>query len=217
MVSILKHVALGAAISFTVSFSAFADQAPYQEGVHYTQIGVPSKEDTLTEYYSVFCPACYRFTPLMDKLEASLPKNINVEYAHVNFMKHAPVDVQRELTFLLHAGFAVDREEGKTFQSWVFDKIHNEKWRPETTDAIWLFINQSGVDKRILEKANNPEFRDEVERYLNTLMAMVNADSILGTPTLIVSDAYRVEVGALNKNDPFGDLVNLITHLANKE
>ena len=48
-------------------------------------------------------------------------------------------------------------------------------------------------------------------------MAMVNADSILGTPTLIVSDAYRVEVGALNKNDPFGDLVNLITHLANKE
>lgn len=189
----------------------------YVEGKHFTVIGAPSEQNTLTEYYSVFCPACYQFAPLMRQLKETLGEGVTVQYKHVTFMNHAPVEVQKELTLLLDAAFEISDDEGTAFQAWLFEQIHKEKWRPSNTDAVWRHINQRGVSKTILEKANSPAFREQLPPYLYELSQLVDSGAIKGTPTLIVDGAYRIEVGGLNKADPFGDLVKLIQYLMNKE
>lgn len=208
--------------AFTVAASMFigtpALAKDYQEGVHYTTIGEPEISDTVTEYYSVLCPACYRFSPLMKQLEEQLAeRGIDVEYKHVDFLGHGSKSVQQELSILTAAAFSISDEEGKMFQAWLYNEIHQNRWHPEDVPGIWMKMTQQGVSPAVMDKANDTAFRESMASYFDNLQNMVDRDALKGTPTLVVNEAYRIETGGLNKSDPFGDLIKLIEHLNAKE
>ena len=69
-------------ISFIVlAFFSFCIQAAdFKEGTHYTVLKAPhSKSQTVTEYFSFYCPHCFQFESVVKGLKAKLPKSAKFE------------------------------------------------------------------------------------------------------------------------------------------
>jgi len=61
--------------------------ADFKEGTHYDVISRTATETPeVLEFFSFYCPHCYKFEPLMNLLKKELPDNVKIKKNHVNFL-----------------------------------------------------------------------------------------------------------------------------------
>lgn len=68
-----------------LSFSVHA--AKFTEGDYYKVLDQPqSSTPIVTEFFSIYCPHCFQFEPMIQQLKTKLPDNAKLQKMHVSFM-----------------------------------------------------------------------------------------------------------------------------------
>ena len=167
--------------------------APLVAGTDYEEIQGGQPFDPLNgkievvEVFGYVCPACFRFQPLVNAWEKSLPADVRFTYV--------PAAFGPEWVPYAHA-FYVSQSMGlvaKTHDA-LFNAIHVAQTLPgegKTPDeaAIAKFYGQYGADpKQFLDAMHS----FAVDAKVNRAKQFMTRSGVQGTPTLVIDGKYRV-------------------------
>ena len=173
--------------------AATGNGAPLVAGTDYEEIQNGQPFDPLNgkievvEVFGYVCPACFRFQPMINAWEKSLPADVRFTYV--------PAAFGPEWVPYAHA-FYVSQSMGlvaKTHDA-VFNAIHVAQTLPgegKTPDeaAIAKFYGQYGADPRQFLDAMHSF---AVDAKVNRAKQFMTRSGVQGTPTLIIDGRYRV-------------------------
>lgn len=185
----------------------------YQEGVQYEKIeGVASKSNEVREYFSFYCPHCFRFEGFIDILKKKLPKDIPVEKNHVDFLGGISNKMQQLLTKALIVGKELNMEAQASEA--IFKYIHVSRATPTSVNDVRNIFVLMGADGEAFDALINSE---KVITQANEMKAnqeaLAAAKGITGVPTVIVNGKYRIINTGLDKDNFEQDYINLIKYL----
>jgi len=182
-----------AAAAAAVPAAAASGGTPLVAGTDYEEIQNGQPFDPLNgkievvEVFGYVCPACFRFQPMVNAWEKSLPPDVRFTYV--------PAAFGPEWVPYAHA-FYVSQSMGlvaKTHDA-VFNAIHVAQTLPgegKTPDeaAIAKFYGQYGADpKQFLDAMHS----FAVDAKVNRAKQFMTRSGVQGTPTLIIDGKYRV-------------------------
>ncbi|XQW85002.1 thiol:disulfide interchange protein DsbA/DsbL [Thalassotalea piscium] len=194
--------------------SAFADDN-YQEGVQYAKVeGIVPENTEVREYFSFYCPHCFRFEGFIDILKKELPKNINVEKNHVDFLPGASQKMQQLLTKALVVGQELNVEKEVT--SAIFKYIHISRATPTSVNDVRNIFVLAGIDGDKFDALINSESVIKKAAQMKANQdALAKTQGINGVPAVIVNGKYRIINTGLDKDNFEKDYVNLVNYLVN--
>ncbi|SHO54306.1 thiol:disulfide interchange protein DsbA/DsbL [Vibrio quintilis] len=184
-----------------ISLSVQAD--PYKEGVNYQVLDLPhSTNPTVTEYFSFYCPHCFEFEPVIQKLKLHLPKDTEFQKNHVSFMGGSMgAPMSKAYATMISLGV-----EDKMIPV-MFNRIHVERNAPKTEAALkQIFIDQ-GVDAKKFDATFNSFAVDSMARRFDKGF---QESKLTGVPSVIVNNKYLVVTRGIKDNEDYFKLVDFL-------
>ena len=179
----------------------------FKEGEHYEVVkATATAKPELLEFFSYFCPHCYRFEPIMADLKKSLPQGIELKRNPVAFLG-------REMGPELQRAFAVatllDVED--KFSPVIFKKIQEERQPPQSRADIKALFESIGV-------AGN-EYDGAVDSFaVSGLVAQFDRNTqemnIRGVPATVINGRYLLKTESVKSTEEYKALVQ---YLLNKK
>lgn len=191
---------------FSALMLAFSVQAAqFEEGEHYQVLNVDkSTEPTVTEFFSFYCPHCYKFEAIVKNLKPSLPKEAAFEKVHVAFMGDMAVPMAKA-----YATMAIlDVEE--TMVPAMFKQIHDLRQSPKTEAQLRQIFIDNGVDGKKYDEVYNSEQVMLMQRKFDQRF---DASTLRGVPGVLVNHKYIVKAGSIRSYDEYNQLVNYLLTL----
>jgi len=195
-------------LGLMLSLQACAQVELWQEGKHYNVIAEKaSSKPVVKEFFSFWCPACYRFEPLVEKMKAEMGDDAKFTKVHVNFMGFTSQDIQDQATKAMIIGRVMKLDT--KINAAIFDYIHRQKATVGGLSDLRSIFIVNGVDPEKFDKTaasfsiNSLINRNnkEVERFRSNLS---------GVPNFIVNDKYQA---TFTRDMSADDYVALITWL----
>jgi len=195
-----------------VSLQAQAQVALWQEGKHYEVIAeTASKKPVVTEYFSFWCPGCYRYEPLVKQFKANLPEGVKFEKVHVNFMGFNSPAVQEMATKAMLIGRAM-KEEDK-YNAAIFDYIHVQRSLISNFDDLRNIFIVNGADADKFDKlAQGFSIKNLVKRNNNNIGKF--RSDLTGVPTFIINEKYKP---TFTNDMTVDDMINLVNWLSQQK
>ncbi len=190
--------------SMVIALSVHA--APFEEGVHYTVIdNEKSKRPTVTEYFSFYCPHCYKFEAIVDNLKPSLPEEATFEKVHVAFMgSHMAVPMAKSYATMV----ALDVE--KTMVPAMFAQIHDKRQAPKNEKELRQIFIDYGVDAKKFDAAYNGFAVNSMQKRFDK---QFEKSTLTGVPGVVVNNKYVVKAQGIRTYDEYNRLVNYLLTL----
>jgi len=190
-----------------------ASAANYEEGTHYTVVSEKaSKKPEVREFFSFYCPHCFKFEPFMTNVKKQLPEGVKFELNHVDFLRGASPKMQRTLTKAIVVAEELGME-GKLMRA-VFNYIHVQRAVFTSEKDIRNVFVLNGADGDKFDKLmksfgvnSKAKLMKKKQDYYS------NSGGIKAVPAVIVNGRYRIENKALDKNNFEQDYNNLVKHL----
>ena len=162
---------------------------PWKEGVHYKVLDKePSASPIVVEYFSFWCPACYRFEPLVENIKKRLGNSATFQKVHVNFMGFTSQEAQEMATL----GMVVARDMGKEdeINASIFSRIHQQRNTIASIDDIKAVFALNGIDANSFEATATS---DSVIQLFDTNNSLIenNRAALTGVPNFIVNGKYQ--------------------------
>ena len=204
----------------TLFFVSIASQtAQFKEGDQFTKIAEhKSSSPQVTEFFSYYCPICYRFEPLAEKIRATLPDNVAFVRSHVDFLPegHAPTDIQTMMSKVLVVTEVLGEEQRMTPK--IFDYIHDSHGVfSNIKDVRNLFVINDIDGKKFdaLYTSADVQHRTDTMKQLQEKYA---EEGILkGVPTIIVNEKYRINATELDRDNFEEEYLSLVAYLLSLE
>lgn len=193
------------ALLLPLSVSA-ADQ--WQEGKHYTVISdEATAKPEVKEFFSFWCPACYRFEPVVKSIKEGIDADVKFTKVHVNFMQFAGPDVQDDATKAMIIARAMKKET--ELNGAIFNYIHQQRSTVTgLTDLRSVFII-NGVEADEFDKmAKSFSVKSLVNK--NNKEIATYRKHLNGVPNFIVNGKYQA---TFSRDMTTDDIVNLIVWL----
>jgi thiol:disulfide interchange protein DsbA len=172
----------------------------FEEGKHYTVVrSIASAEPEITEFFSVLCPHCYQFEPIVHDLREKLPAGVKFKRNHVDF-------VGREIGPLYSRAYAtmlVLRVEDNLLPA-LFTEVQVKKNYLQTPQAFRDFFIGNGVEAAKYDGAVNSF---AVNGLLGQMQKATKDNKITGVPSFFVNGKYKVNTGSIKSADEFVQLV----------
>ena len=183
-----------------VSQLGMAQQAKYQEGVHYFLLDqapgqATSEKIEVTEIFSYACSHCNTFEPYMQSWKKSKPDNVT--------LTRIPVVFGNRSWELMARGYITSEMMGIAEESHVamMDAIWKQRKQFRNLDDLADFYSGFGVEKDAF-KAHYQSFAADSQLRRGQKDAITFG--ISGTPSLVVNRKYRI---TSNKNVPNYDVM----------
>ncbi|MDO1529008.1 thiol:disulfide interchange protein DsbA/DsbL [Fulvimonas sp. R45] len=205
----------------------FVDDGKWVEGKNYFLIQPAQPTDqpgkiVVTEVFSYGCPACNHFHPIMDKLVASMPANVVVEYLPASWHPEENWPLYQRAYYAAKALGVADKTYDAMFDAvWKTGELATydltlgqpkPKSAWPTLDDVAKFYAKYGVDpKQFVGVANSFTVNTQMKRA-DDLIKALGADS---TPTIVVDGKYRLSPISAGKN--YDDTIALTKWLVAKE
>lgn len=178
--------------------------ADFKEGTNYEVISQTATEKPeVLEFFSFYCPHCFKFEPLMANLEKELPADVTVKKSHVNFLGGAIAD---DVTKAYAAADLLNVKDEVT--SIIFDRIHTQRKAINNEQDILDIFTKAGVEEKDA-KAALASF--PVNGMASQMKRNTENFKIRGVPTLIVNGKYKVNTGSVKSSQEFNELVLFLT------
>ena len=199
-------------LSVMVPLQACAQVALWQEGKHYNVIAEKaSAKPVVKEFFSFWCPACYRFEPLVEQMKANLGDDVKFTKVQVNFMGFTSADIQDDATKAMIMGRVMKMED--EVNSAIFNYIHQQKATIGGMSDLRSIFIVNGVEPEKFDKTaasfsiNSLVNRNnkEVEKF---------REHLGGVPSFIVNDKYQA---TFTRDMSTSDYVSLITWLSKQK
>ena len=167
---------------------AMAQLEPYQEGVHYFEIGqVPADTGSdsveVTELFSYGCSHCNTFEPYLKSWNQSKPENVTFNRIAVAFGRRAWEMMAR--AYITAEMLGIEDESHIA----MMDAIWKERKQFRTVDELADFYTQFGIERSAF-LANYQSFA--ADSQLRKSQRDVQLFGIMGTPSIVVNRKYRV-------------------------
>ncbi len=197
-------------VSFLLLSSAFASAADFEEGRHYIELSTPINDNLnstkeVREFFSFYCPACYRHEPIIDALKAQLPDNIALIKNPIDGMPGRDIAIEQALAKALLTARLL-RVEDKIIDA-IFKYIYvNKATFTKEKDIKNIFLLH-GIEERRFDKIfNSFSVKTGVNKMKNNTEILRN-QGISSVPTIIVNGKFKVETGEIKSKQQYIDLV----------
>ncbi|WP_192867866.1 thiol:disulfide interchange protein DsbA/DsbL [Thaumasiovibrio subtropicus] len=195
-----KLLAFAAATLMSLSVHA----AKFEEGKHYAVLSQLDKSSSpvVTEFFSFYCPHCFRFEPLMKQVEESLPENAKFQKYHVSFMGG---NMGEPMSKAFATAIVLNVKD--TIVPILFDRIHVKDKAPRNEEELRQIFIDEGVDAAKFDGAYNGFAVNSMTRRYNKAF---QDSGLRGVPTIVVNNQYQVLTQELQSNQDFIDVVNYL-------
>lgn len=196
-----------------LSLSVNAADTKYVEGEHYTQISQKtSMKPEVREYFSFYCPHCYKFGPILGSVKKELPSGVSFKLNHINFMSSASKKVQLLLTKSMSAAQQMKME--KEFVAAIFDRIHVQK-KPISSqkDIRDIFIAKGADGKKFDKLLKSFSVNSRFKLMQKNEDVMLSSMALTSVPTVIINGKYRINNEALDFSIFEKDYKNIVKYL----
>ncbi|MGJ8692847.1 MAG: thiol:disulfide interchange protein DsbA/DsbL [Thalassotalea sp.] len=202
------------AVIATVSF--VATSSTYKEGEHYTTVSDEvSRQPEVREFFSFYCPHCFKFEPFFADVKKQLPSEVKFIRNHVDFLRAASPEVQFMLTKATIVAKQLNVEEQMVNK--IFNYIHVQGAAFTSERDIRNVFVLNGVDGDEFDKAfKSFASNSQAKQLKKTQDYYSNKRAITGVPATIVNGRYRVNIQALdraNNDATVADYVKLVKYL----
>lgn len=207
----MKKLLVGLVLAAVIPLQACAQEL-WKEGTHYRVINdTATSQAQVTEFFSFWCPGCYRFEPLVDQIKANLDDDVKFNKVHVNFMGFTGPDVQDDVTRAMMIARAVKQEDA--LNGAIFNYIHQQRAAITGLEDVRRIFVVNGVDGAEFDKLAtsfgvNSMFQKnnkEIEKYRQYLT---------GVPNFIVNGKYQA---TFTRDMTPDDIVDLIVWLSKQK
>ena len=190
-----------------ISLNAHSVPLRFEEGKHYQVISkTASSEPKLTEYFSFYCGACFKFEPLVNSLKTKLPEDAKFVKSHVDFIRAASPEIQAGLA----KAFVVAERMGnkQAVIDAIFKQIHIDRKPFESDQDIIALAASVGIDKAKFTKMYNNQGAKREAKKMKTMQNQLTQQGILqGVPMFIVNDKYKINNRELRSEQEYQDLI----------
>ncbi len=196
----LKKIFAAAAVCL---FALSVQAAQFKAGEDYQILDLPkSEKPSLTEFFSFYCPHCYRSQELMSDLKKQIPANTPFNKNHVSFMGG---NMGKSLS-KAYASAVMLGVEDKAAPA-IFKRIHDQQKPPRSELEIRQIFIDEGVDA---DKFDGTYKSFAVNALANRFDKAFQASGLTGVPALIVNGKYHVTPKTIKKPEDYYRLVNFL-------
>lgn len=193
-----------------MAFTALAQPERYVEGTHYIVLptAVRTADPARIEVVEVFwygCSHCFRFEPLIENWEASIP-------ADVNFVRFPGMwnDLMKIHAQAFFAAEALGKLE--ELHSPMFEAINVQGNRLQNEQQLSALFSQHGVTAEEFSTAFNSF---AVRTKVNQAEAKMREYQVRSTPNMIVNGKYLISTGEAVPTQQ--EMLEVVNFLVNKE
>ena len=178
----------------------------FTEDDYYIEIeGKATKHKEITEYFSFFCPHCFKQEALMDELIASLPAGATFKKNHVDSMPGQNIKIEQALTKALVTAEILKVKE-KMIPA-IFKYIHIDKAKFDNeTDIRNLFLI-NGVDGNKFDKTFASFTVNAQSKKMQKRTKELRLQGITSVPTLIINGKYKPLTDNIRSMDEYKKLI----------
>lgn len=188
-------------VAACISVSAHA--ANYKEGEQYKELSTPkSKSPQVTEFFSFYCPHCYNFEPVIEKLKDHLPANVEFQKNHVDFMGG---DMGLSMS-KAYATMVVMNVEDKMIPV-MFNQIHQLRQAPKNEAELKQIFTDHGIDGKKFDAEYNSFAVDSMARRFSKSF---KDHGLTGVPSVVVNNKYLVVAQGIKTMDEYYDLIDYL-------
>lgn len=190
-----------------------ASSAKYVEGTHYTKITEQaSKTPEVREFFSFYCPHCFKFEPFMAGVKKQLPDGVKFEMNHVDFLRAASPKVQEILTKSLIVAGQLGMES--KLVGAVFNYIHVQKAIFTSEKDVRNVFVLNGADGEQFDKLMKSFGVNSKAKQMKKKQEFYSKIGALkSVPTVIVNGQYRIEAKGLDSKNFEQEYNNLVKYL----
>lgn len=204
----MKRLVLLFAILFT--FDVYAEE--YVEGKHYIVVADEvSKTKKVTEFFSFYCPACYRLEPMMAEIKTMLPSEKQFIKNHVDGMPGRDIKIEQMLTKANLVARLLNVEQ-KIVDA-IFNYIHQDRAKFKNLSDVKRLFKLHGIDEAKFDKTYNGFNIKMMFSRLQKNMNFIRSNGFSAVPTLLINDKYVVNSKQVRSID---DYKKLVKYLINK-
>ncbi|RUO56866.1 thiol:disulfide interchange protein DsbA/DsbL [Pseudidiomarina homiensis] len=176
-------------------FPAAAQQ--FEEGVHYEVIAEQGTEEPIiTEYFSFFCGACYRFEPIAQAMAEKYPQAF--EKSHVSFINYKGQGMMMNQAWALAQ--RLDKE--KEISAAIFQRNFAQGNMIGSKEDFEAIFATNGVEKADFNKMINSF---GVRGMANKMDREASNYGVNSTPTFIVNGKYKLIPQGFSESQNFAD------------
>ena len=208
--------------------SAAQAEPDWKEGEQYFLVkpaqptAVAAGKVEVLEVFSYACPACNLFYPIIDKLKATLPKNVQWRFLHASWHAEEDWKVFQRAYFAAESLGIVERTHDKIFDAvWktgelaIMDTANNR-----IKDPLPSLLDVAQYYER-LAKLKPGEFLQaahsfSVDAHMREADAPRRAYQVAETPSLVVNGKYRLTPRTVGGNEQFMALVQWLVKQESK-
>jgi thiol:disulfide interchange protein DsbA len=191
------------AFAMTLMMSLAVHAAQFEEGKHYTVLKQPhSEKPIVSEFFSFYCPHCFQFEPIIEKLQTQLPANTKFEKNHVSFMGQ---NMGRSMSKAYATMITLGVEEKMI--PVMFEKIHQQNKAPKDDAELRQIFLDQGVDAKTFDAAFGSFAVDSMVRRFDKTFEDAG---LSGVPSVIVNGQYLVKADGIKSIEEYIELVNYL-------
>jgi thiol:disulfide interchange protein DsbA len=202
-----------ASLLLVLSMPFLANAGEYVEGKQYTKVSesVTAKPE-VREYFSFYCPHCFKFEPFMHDVKKMLPKEVKFERNHVDFLRAASPEIQAMLSKSVVVAQQLGMEE--KLVGAIFNYIHVQRARITSEKDIRNIFVLNGADGEKFDKlVKSFSVNSQAKKMKKNQDAMTAKRALNSVPAIFINGKYRINVAELDKDNFQDDYKNLIKYL----
>lgn len=191
------------------SINAVAEPIAFQEGSHYQVLKQPvANNKEMREFFSFYCPACYRFEPVIEELKGLLPKGVAFKKNHVDSMPGREVEIEQALSKALLV--AEELKVDEKLVPAIFHYIHANKANFDNVKDIKNLFLLHGVGRKTFDKAYgnfsvNTKFKQMVSKAKT-----LRSQGYSGVPTIVIHGKYVPNIKSIKTMDEYKALIQFL-------
>ncbi|WGV98512.1 thiol:disulfide interchange protein DsbA/DsbL [Vibrio sp. YMD68] len=190
----------------TIAIALSVNAAQFEEGKHFKVLDVEkAQKPVVTEFFSFYCPHCYKFEGVVENLKPALPDDARFEKVHVAFMgNNMAIPMAKSYATMV----ALDVE--KEMVPAMFKQIHQLRQAPKDEAALRQLFVDYGVDGKKFDSAYNGFVVNSMQREFDK---QFEASTLTGVPGVLVNNKYIVVPDSIKSYEEYNALVNYLLTL----
>jgi len=203
-------------VTFLLLSSTLVSADDFVKGTHYNELSKPingnlNSAKEVREFFSFYCPGCYRHEPIIDELKTSLPDNVALIKNHIDGMPGRDVVIEEALSKALLTASLLNVED--EIVAAIFNYIHVNKARFSNDKDIKNLFLLHGIDEQRFDKVFNSFSVKTGVNKMKKATEILRKQGVTRVPTVIVNGKYILETRAIKSKEQYIELVlYLLSH-----
>jgi thiol:disulfide interchange protein DsbA len=194
------------ALATTLLMSLTLHAAQFEEGTYYKVLDLPhSAQPKVAEFFSFYCPHCFSFEPIIEKLKQQLPEGTSFEKNHVSFMG-GEMGLPMSKAYATMLSLQVEDK----MKPVLFDRIQRMRQPPQDVAALRQIFTDEGIDGDKFDATFNSFAVDSMVRRFDQEF---NDSGLTGVPSVVVNGKYLVQAQGVKSLEEYFALVNYLLTL----